>query len=241
MRFAQDKLDKYIRGDLPKTEEARTAAKEILLNTESTATAVFLATRLLTGSDGFIAWEPESIWLELMDNGVDLPEVNRDKLMAYIILGQGDSFYWDAQFFENAVIAFNNLPVEVSAIQDADANELCWGVFEAELATQAFHKHSIEFDYEPQRYIANSLCHAGFIVAPELLAMTQDELDELNRGNKECKAEVISKWQTLANTDFSTEENGDETPVGVQLKRLAAAQFYTHARAKQLRDELARL
>jgi hypothetical protein len=231
-------LMKYKKGAHSQSEPARKRAKEILADDEATATAVFLATHQLIGN-AFLAWEPESIWLELSDKGVDLSLENRDKLLATITIMHGDAFHWDALVFENTVEAFNNIPSAPDAIQEASPGEIAWGAFEAELLAQ-YAGYVGEYDYEPSRYTALSMHRDGLVVAPELLTFAQNELDAFNADSSELKASTISRWDKTDKTKLE-DLDLEETPEDIQVARLAAIHVYLGDRAQRLSNEVEKL
>lgn len=240
MQGALAALHKYGQGDHRKTQQSLSKAKAILKNEESTATAVFIATQRVLGNNTFLAWEPESIWLELEDNGIkDFPQENRDKLLALVTLIAGNAFHWDAALFENVVLSFNDIPIIPDAIQEASPGEIAWGVFEAELLSK-YAGHASEYDYEPTRYTGASLHRGGLVLAPELLVFAQDELDKFNSEQKELQQVVSDLWgasdkENLEDLDLS------ESPENVQVGRLAAITIYVGNRADQLCKELSDL
>ncbi len=238
LREALAVLHKYGRGDHRKTNQSLTHAKSVLKNDESSATALFIAMQRLFGSNSFLGWEPESIWLELDDNGVkDFPQENRDKILAVGTLIMGDAFHWDALVFEKTIVAFNNLPIVPDGIQEASPGELAWGVFEAELLSQ-YAGHNGEYDYEPTRYMAASMHRAGLALSPELLVVAQEELDKLNSDQQELKDVVGERWGGIDKEkleDLALEE----TPTDVQIGYLSAIHLYVGNQATQLRQELA--
>lgn len=213
--------------------------REILSKEDATATAIYEAAKRLLGPS-FIAWEPESIWLEIDDHGVNMDEVNRDKLMAATTLIQTGGFYWDASMFENTALAFNDLPVVPDAIQEATPAQLSWAVLEAKLLLHREMQEAGEFDHEPARYAAVSMYRTGFILAPELLEFAQDELDKLNQGNTELKEQIRKRWASLDKSKLS-ELDLAETPIDVQIGYLAAVQLYVEKMARQLKAGLASL
>jgi len=211
-------------------------AREVLGDKEATATAVFLAVHHLLGN-AFIAWEPESIWLELSDTeDIDLSLENRDKLMAAMTLLHGDAFHWDALIFENTVEAFNNIPSAPDAIQEASPGEIAWGAYEAELLAQ-YAGYVGEYDYEPARYTALSMYRDGLAVAPELLTFAQEELDKLTDHSDNLKSKTIERWNEIDKTKLESLEL-EESPEDVQVGRLAAIHLYLGKRAKQLAEEV---
>jgi len=218
----------------------KTVSRELLLNDDSSASAVFLAIREALGT-GCLAWEPESVWLELRDQDVDLSLTNRDKFMAMSTLLSSGSYYWDAAVFENTTMALSHLPSSPEILQEASPAQMSWAIFEAEAFLDREKQEAGEFDYEPARYAAVSLHRTGLVIAPELLAFAQDELDKLNRGQDLILREDVRKrWNDLDKAQLEDLELA-ETPIDVQISRLAADYLYVVNRAKDMQDELAKL
>lgn len=216
-----------------------TTPREILMKEDATATAIFEAAKRLLGPS-FLAWEPESIWLELADHNVNMDPVSRDKLMAASTLIQTGGFYWDAAAFENITLAFNDLPVVPEAIQEASPAQLSWAVFESKLILNRQLQESGEFDYESERYAAVSMYRTGYILAPELLEFAQIELDKLNQGHIDLKDQIQKRWKGL-NKSRLDELKLAETPLDVQIGYLSSVHLYVESRARQLKKELASL
>jgi hypothetical protein len=230
---------KYKQGTHSKSEPAKKRAKSILEDEDATATAVFLAANQILGN-AFLAWEPESIWLELEDKGIDLSAENRDKLLAVLTIMLGDAFHWDALVFENTIEAFNNIPSAPDAVQEASPGEIAWGAFEAELLAQ-YAGYVGEYDYEPARYTALSMHRDGLVVAPELLTFAQNELDSFNNNeSSELKASTISRWNETDKTKLEGLEL-EETPEDIQMARLAAIYLYVGERSQRLMNEVKKL
>jgi len=216
-----------------------TSPRDTLLNEDATATAIFEAAKRLLGPV-FLAWEPESIWLELSDHNVNMDATNRDKLMAASTLIQTGGFYWDAAAFENIALAFNDVSIAPDAIQEASPAQLAWAVIEAALLLHRELQEPGEFDYEPARYAAVSMHRAGFIVAPETLAFAQKELDKLNQGNRDLKDKIKQRWEKLDKSKLYELELA-ETPIDTQIGYLSACHLYVEKRAKQLQREISAL
>jgi len=210
--------------------------RDILLDDDATATAVFEVAKRVLGP-AFIAWEPDTLWLEFQDEGIDLELENRDKLMAATTLITTAGFYWDGAVFENTCVAFNDIPSAPDALQEASPGEMSWGVFEADFLRRREYQDGAEFDYEPARYAAVSLHRAGFVVTPETLEFAQDELDKLNRGHKDLKAKVQDRWSKVDKSALTSLELA-ETPADVQIGLLAAVHLYIEQRSRRLKREL---
>jgi len=223
---------------VPLREERKNAAKAILTDDEAVATAVHRAAELLLGNQ-IRNWEPESIWLGLRDHGLDISVTNRDKIMAINTLLVIPAFYWEVNAFEDTCLAFNNEIVIPEALQECSPAQLSWGVYEAELLMQA-NDQDPEFDYEPAKYVAVSLHREGFLLAPELLVFAQRELDRLTRSNEDLIPTVKERWEKLNKDKLDTMEFV-ETPIDVQLAKLAAIHLYLGERATKYRGDLAKL
>jgi hypothetical protein len=218
--------------------EHKEAARAIMEDEGASATGVWRAAEMLLGHQ-IRNWEPESIWLEFQDTNIDVPVVNREKLLAANSLIVIPAFYWDANIFENTTLAFNNEPMMPELLQEASPGELSWAVYEAELLmySQGMDPH---FDYEPARYAAVVLHRDGFLLAPEMLVFAQEELDKLTRGHRELREEVRSRWEKVDKTKLDTLEL-EEEPVDVQLGLLSSVWLYIHDRAEQYRKDVTAL
>lgn len=229
-----DFLGRIERGDIPKSDAAKEKAKQFIEDSDSSATAMYCATAILFGSTEFLAWEPESIWLEYKDLGVDAPAENRDQLQAVITMHMGNAVYWDAFFFEKVIICLNGNPADGETIQEASPGEVAWGTFEIQLLEQAFGNAG-EYDHEPTRYTALTLYRAGFALAPETLVFAQEELDKLNK-DPTLATRVSEAWGAVSKDKIEDGEY-EETPLGVQLAKLGSVHMYVGKRARNLAEE----
>jgi hypothetical protein len=210
-----------------------------LLNDEVCATSLLLALRKMFGTQ-FMAWEPETLWLELNDRDIDMPTVNRGKILAVTSLIMEPAFYWDATIFEKTALSFNDEVIIPGSIQEASPAQLSWAVFEAEMLLQA-HGSDPDFDHEPQRYAATSMFRDGLILAPEFLVFAQEELDKLPaERDEELAKRVRDRWMNLPrdNEEALRDVELDETPEGVQVAKLVAVHLYMKERATQYEKEV---
>lgn len=212
------------------------SSREILVDDEAPASFVLLALESLYRN--CLAWEPESVWLELNDDGIDLSEENRNKFLAASTLLRTPAFFWDANIFEDTCLAFNNAPVIVDVIQESSPGQLAWGVFEAHLISQirepelaGKEEAGFQFDFEPSRYTATVLHRLGFVLAPELLEFSQKDLDALNKESVNLKSQVEDRWTNLQSSNL-LDLQLQETPLDVQIANLAAVDLYVQERAE---------
>lgn len=223
---------------------SRAAAAEALKSASAPGSLHLSALKRLFGPQ-VIAWEPESIWLSLaMDFKIDPSETVRNKIMAASTLVQNPAFYWDVHVFEDTCLAFNAEPVIINVLQESSPAQLSWGVYEAEILTRR-NGMDPEFDHDPAQYTAASLYRAGFVLAPEMLVFAQEELNKLyvdhNTGKDSTllsiSRQIKSIW-TATDKSKLDELALTESPVDVQIGRLAAVHLYVEQQLRNYADWL---
>ncbi len=217
-------------------------AQQLLQDEHTTATGCFHATTRMCGP-GWRAWEPESIWLTLERRGVDVPVLNRDKILAAATLTFLPAFWFEVNAFENTVMAFNDILSDGEILQEATPAQLNWAVYEAELIySQASDiQETPEFDREPIGYTALVLHRAGFVLAPELLRFCQTQLNALNKNGVGLnQKELRTAWKTLKTKNLEKVTLRD-TPQDIQLSYLATVQLYFKERFDRYRTDLDQL
>lgn len=235
-RTALHALMFYEKGDFKKDPEA---AQKFLKDEKTSPFGLYFSLVQLFNANSFLVWEPETIWLELLiEHKIDLPLVNRDKVSAFITAMHTDSFHWDALIFENSAKAFNHEMSTPDTIQEASPAELSWAVFLFEILARHTGRDQA-YDYEPTKYAALSLHRAGLVLAPELLIFAQEELDKFNRETTVAQA-VSDAWATV-NKEKLEELSLAESPIDVQLGKLAAIHLYVGEQAEALHREIASL
>lgn len=212
----------------------------ILRDDASVASVVCRAASRELG-DGWLLWEPESIWLELKHRGVDVPYGNRQQLMAgRSVLTTGRVFY-DALVFDRAATAFANDVCDYEGFDDAVVAHYAWCVDEVRAISEAFQETVHLYDREPVSLIARRLREDGYVLAPEGLEFVQEELDRLwGSTARELKQDVAKIWTdakglSVRNIPYP------ETPRGVQMARLAAVAAFLDERRALRAQQLARL
>lgn len=221
----------------------RDAYVDLLLDEETSASIVAEIARRVLGKE-YIDWEPEAIWLELNDQGANLPQINRDKLQAVITLVNTQTFYWDAPVFENTAIAFSSMPVLPTAIQEATPAQLRWAIEEAGRILDERAIEKLRFDYEPVLYAAASLHRAGFHVAPTKLEFAQSSLNDMNRGqDRSLRNRVRERWEPISMFPVKDLEELqlEETPEDTQLALLVAVELYVRKLAHRLAADTAKI
>lgn len=181
-----------------------------------------LATRHLVGD--FHGWEPETLWLTLEREGMEVPTCNRDKLQAGIALLFVPAFYWDGIVFEKTAIAFDCYESNPDALEEASSAQLAWAVKEAEWILTQHDGVPHSFAHEPKAYSALVMHREGLVLAPKQLAFAQEALDRLNTTTT-LRDRVETRWNALNKTGLA-DVAFEETEEDVQLARLAAIELH---------------
>lgn len=213
------------------------SAVELLRTPDTSAVALYQAARKVLGD--FLAWEPESVWLELERHGVDVPDCSRARLMAALTLHLVPSFYWDAIVFEKTAVAFDGCCPHPDILEEATPAQLAWAVEEAEWILRLAKGPAWDFQHEPRAYAGVVLARAGFALAPAQLGFAQLALDRETRDAK-LRDDVAERWSRVSK-DHLEQLSLSEDRVDVQIARLAAVELHVRDRRRAAEQELSRL
>jgi hypothetical protein len=210
---------------------------------QNTAAGLYLAARTRYGEE-ILQWEPETLWITMDKDGVDLPEEERNKLQAAITLILNPSFYWDNLVFQRTVRALNGELFDPETIQECVAAHIAWAVYEAGVIRGLDNDETVipDYDEDVQQFIAVCLFREGYVYAPEPLTdFVQDNLEGLFPKNSTAftlKKEVADSWDKLDKESLERTEFF-ENELGVQLAQLSACYLYIKERTDQLTEDLA--
>jgi hypothetical protein len=185
-----------------------TRARQLLMDPKTPAPIVYVAARAFYGP-GLNAYEPDTLWATL-----DIPELNRDKLMAAITLQVFPSFFWDLRVFGNTCLAFSGYGAPVELVPRPTAEQLVAGVCEAQMLYWIDGEHDFEFDDEVAAYVAACLANEGLTYAPPILDFAQEPLLKLlsPEGRK-----LAAEMKKMAGEEHPKAD--PESALGVQLAR----------------------
>ncbi len=217
---------------------------DVLDNEDVPAGVLILALRELLGTRSQL-WEPEVIWYELeRDHHLDVPLVNRDKILAAYALLETHSFYWDANTFVRTIMAFNDIGAEINYTQEPEPEHLCWGVAEAEFILRGEDQPLEDFNHEPKSFVSVVLKRNGFVVAPEPLEFAQETLDEMlgekhGGPKKEIVIKARKKVLDAGKSPYQIlEQDYPESPLGIHVYKLAECQAYLFDRTRAFHSAL---
>ena len=123
MRQEYEKLAELsVKVTIDLTGEQKEDAKKLLqdLPEDCPAAVIYAAVRALYGVQ-IQDWEPETFWLTLQKDDIDLDNEARNKLEAALTLQTNLAFYWDNLVFQNTVQALNGMPFDPDALQEPSA------------------------------------------------------------------------------------------------------------------------
>ena len=158
----------------------------ILANEEMLATPLLVLCMDQLGT-GFFDWEPESFDTEIKARfGIDMPNVNRDKVWALVAVLTTDLFYHSLETF---IPTCNTLAGSEADFDDYDpvtGEEAGWGIVETGLIDppDAGKDPAERFTHEIKRYVGLTLQSEGVTTPPAFLKpyVEVDEDPETNAG-----------------------------------------------------------
>lgn len=208
------------------TEKARKA----LLDPESPALLLYVAARAFYGPT-VASYEPESLWTQL-----DVPLLNRDKLMGALTLQVFPSFYWDIRVFGHTCLAFNNQAAHTELVPKPLPEHLAAAIFEAQLLFQLDTETTPEFDDEVAAYVAACLAHEGLTYTPPLMSFAEEHLERILSPEGQKLGAAMKK--------IAAEEHpkvDSESALGVQLARYEQIGAYVAARRTEIAAHISTL
>jgi len=216
---------------------SRDEAKSLLTDIpeDCPASAIYAAVRALYGIN-IQDWEPETFWLTLGEDGIDLDNDARNKLEAALTLQSNLAFYWDNLVFQNTVQALNGMPFNPECIQEPSVYHMAWAVVEAAVirGQDPYGDDVPDFDDDVQMFVATVLKRAGWAIAPEELDFSQGVLDTiLSSDAKNLQRETRDAWKQLDKTILQNTEFPEDR-LGVQLSKLASCRLFLEEQAKVL-------
>lgn len=210
--------------------------KALLENPKTSAVALLKALKTL---GDFVNWEPETVWVEAYRGGIDIPTENRAKIMAALTLLLVPSFYWDAVVFEKTALALQGLTINQDTLEEASPAQLSWAAVEAAWILKEAHRPAWDFMYEPQAYAGVVLNRAGYVLAPAQLSFAQEALDK-ERHETSLFPEVKDRWASVSKPNLLSLKL-EETPIDIQIARLASVELFIQELQVAAQRDLARL
>jgi hypothetical protein len=175
--------------------------KDLVLDHDAPATALNILLLKLYGAACY-GWEPETLWLELMDDlYIDhIPDDIKDKISAIITLNVSDQFYDRWEVFENIGQALNDMDVYTEDMTPLDPEHLTWTIMEAMLNDET----SKSFSPDVGGYISTVFKSNGVSTPPKFISRfinykTYNKYDKTIEGvyQKRIEAYCLKKVEYL--------------------------------------------
>jgi hypothetical protein len=99
-------------------------------------------------------------------DGMEMGDINKDKILAVIALNISDRFYDEWEHFENICEAFNSKRVDTGTLTPLLSEEITWGIVEACLNDDT----PKSFSYDVQAYIDTCFKVEGVSTCPEFIS-----------------------------------------------------------------------
>ncbi len=221
------KLQELLRGLKSMSADA---ARTILLEPTSPAPLMYLAAHAFYGPT-VAAYEPDTLWTML-----DVPVMNRDKLLAALTLDVSPSFYWDLRVFGHTCLAFNDQAVHVERVPQPLPEHIVSAIIDAQLIFQLDSDVEPVFDDEVAAYVAACFVHEGLTYAPPLVSFAQDHvLRLLSPEGRKLGAEM----KVAASEEHPSAD--PESALGVQLARYHQMMAYLDMRRHMFGEAVRKL
>lgn len=194
-------------------------ARSLLLDETTPALLLYVAALAFYGST-VATYEPETLWSQL-----DVPLINRDKLLAAMNLQVFPSFYWDIRVFGHTCLAFCDQPAFTELTPKPIPEHVAWGVLEAQLIFQIDTDAEPVFDEEVAAYVAATLAHDGITHVPSVLDFAEEHLTRiLSPAGRKISADM----KLLVDEPHPKTE--PDSVLGVQLARYEQLNAYVGSR-----------
>lgn len=151
---------------------------EAFLSDETLGTTLLVICMDMFGTE-FFDWEPITLDAEVMARlGVDIPDVNKDKLWSLVTALTTDLFYHSLETFIPTCNALNGSEADFDNYDPVNSEEAAWGIVEVTLIDPPEEGEPADrFSHEIKRYVALTLQAEG-ITTPPLFLKPYTEYDE---------------------------------------------------------------
>ncbi|MFW9801044.1 MAG: hypothetical protein ACFFFC_00205 [Candidatus Thorarchaeota archaeon] len=186
--------------------------------------------------DAWFAWEPETLWREIMAD-FRTPSISdhvKSKIQAVRTIHISDWVFKKWEVFCPVIQAINNNIPDFEIMRRPTVSQLFAGI---DIIT--IIRNDEIFSQEIQQFCGAALLDEGIIAAPQPIAFCQDEILEIQKemGITIDPSPIMEKYKILL-AQPAEEVVLDETPVDIQIAKLIIARDYMRLRRQQMTEQL---
>jgi len=222
----------------PETIESRVkpfSARNLFVHHDTSPIVLSIKLMDQYGTDWF-AWEPETLWKEIMDDfrAPSISDHVKSKIQAVKTIHISDWCFTKWEVFCPIIQALNNNIPDFEILRRPTVSQLFAGV-----DMMTFVRNDVPFSQEVQQFCAASLLDAGVTCAPQPVAFCQDEIVDIQkeRGIPVDPDPVRDKYKQLLSVPAEEVVLG-HNPVDVQVAKLIIARDYMTLRRSQMKHQL---
>lgn len=191
-------------------------------------------------------WEPDTFRLELHRRGIDPNEALMAKLMAAQTIKTTHTFAHDYDVLFAFSLCCDGVPAACDAHHHPTVEQLCWAIHEIDRIAEKPLSHDEGFDPdEIDPAVAVVLLEEGFAIPPLELDFCRDVLNRMSHADPLFRGEVTHAWEPYEHADpealHSKLDGLPETPLNVQLHRLADVKRYVSEKERERERQHVRL
>jgi len=212
--------------------------RDILTNPETSGMALVIAIDKMFNGQCF-AWEFETIFEELKEEGIELDADAADRLMAMLAIKANPAHMWDGGVFANLVETLSLNECYTDTYNQCSPGEVCWA-FEELLEFGKYYGEDFSYEMyndDPRIYAAGCVASHGFFVVPKELSFCVHEFNRMHSLSKKITEEQANTILEMANGPL-LESVDEEDVVQVQVAKLQEVREYCKYRMSNLKKEL---
>ena len=212
--------------------------KDILTNPETSGMALVVAVDKLFKGQCF-AWEFDTIFEELKEEGIELDSDAADRLMAMLAIKANPAHLWDGGVFANLVETLNLTECLSDTYNECSPGEVCWALEEI-LEFGRYYQEDFSYEMyndDPRIYAAGCVANDGFFVVPKELRFCVHEFNRMHALSKKITEEQAKTILDMADGPL-LESVDEEDVVQVQVAKLQEVREYCKYRMSNLKKEL---
>lgn len=199
-----------------------------MFNSQEVVPDAYRIVLALKYKEGWLDWEPETLWAAIRSDFGPLGDVARGKIMALRTCLKTNTPWIDWDAFEHVSQAFNDGIVIFGLMQPPEIEEAAYTV------TVLRRLGDWPFSADVTGYIAAVCLNAGLVYAPEeWFPSAQYFMDRQSKAPPALRDTVAAAWEKLQHVNLSAVSWQESNAVDNQVKKLWSVKSYLDSRLLQ--------